>query len=175
MSPQQKDWLTRRGSLTWHLQLMGHVTLEVLSECMVPADSDQNGCLAVPLRASLWMREVMLLVEGNPMVVAHSVTPLQDSRSIWKAMRRLHTRPLADILYFDRAVERSMLVNRLLFQGHRLYRCAMKYGRDPNLRSRLWARRSVFIRHGAPLLVTEAFLPRFWRSLYLRDREYYER
>ncbi|GAB3625574.1 chorismate--pyruvate lyase [Pandoraea terrae] len=171
LSRHQKDWLTRGGSLTRHLKTLGHVTLDVLAERVVPADPDQHACLGVPPRTPLWARDVLQSIDGVPMVVAHSVTPLRFSRSTWQAMRRLKTRPLADLLYFDRAVSRSILVSRALAPAHLLHRAARQQGHDPHLRARLWARRSVFLRHGAPLLVTEAFLPRFWRRLAQADGE----
>ena len=135
----------------------------------MPADADQCRAIGVPLRTPMWARDVILLVDGEPVVVAHSVTPLAYSRSIWQAMRRLRTRPLADLLYHDPTVTRSMLVSCPLAPRHLLHGRARHDARDPlvgaNPRARLWARRSVFVRRGAPLLVTEAFLPRFWRRL----------
>lgn len=169
LSRRHKDWLTRGGALTRHLQALGQVSVQVLAERMLPADADQCRALGVALRTPLWARDVMLLVDGEPVVVAHSVTPLVNSRATWQAMRRLRTRPLADLLYHDPAVTRSVLVSRALGPRHLLHGRARHDARDPLLgeraQARLWARRSVFLRHGAPLLVTEAFLPRFWRRL----------
>lgn len=165
LSPAQKDWLTRGGSLTRHLQAFGRVKVVVLNESVVGADGDEHGCLAVAPRHPLWSRDVMLTVDGSPMVVAHSVTRLAHSRSVWQAMRRLRTRPLADLLYHDTTVTRSILVCRALGRRHMLHRLAWQSGAQAPLPPRLWARRSVFQRHGAALLVTEAFLPRFWDML----------
>ncbi|VVD94340.1 chorismate--pyruvate lyase family protein [Pandoraea terrigena] len=169
LSRRHKDWLTRGGALTRHLSTLGRVSVRVVAERVMPADADQCHALGVPLRTPLWARDVVLLVDGEPVVVAHSVTPLAYSRSIWQAMRRLRTRPLADLLYHDPTVTRSELVSCPLGPCHLLHGRARHDARDPlvgaNPRARLWARRSVFVRRGAPLLVTEAFLPRFWRHL----------
>ncbi|VVD88990.1 chorismate--pyruvate lyase [Pandoraea pneumonica] len=169
LSRRHKDWLTRGGALTRHLSALGRVTVRVVAERVMPADADQCRAIGVPLRTPMWARDVILLVDDEPVVVAHSVTPLVHSRSVWQAMRRLRTRPLADLLYHDPTVTRSVLVSRPLGPGHLLHARARHDARDPLIgltpRARLWARRSVFLRHGAPLLVTEAFLPRFWRRL----------
>ncbi|VVE05743.1 Chorismate pyruvate-lyase [Pandoraea eparura] len=169
LSRRHKDWLTRGGALTRHLSTLGRVSVRVVAERVMPADADQCRAIGVPLRTPMWARDVILLVDGEPVVVAHSVTPLAYSRSIWQAMRRLRTRPLADLLYHDPTVTRSVLVSCPLGPRHLLHGRARHDARDPlvgaNPRARLWARRSVFVRRGAPLLVTEAFLPRFWRHL----------
>lgn len=169
LSRHHKDWLTRGGALTRHLCALGRVSVRVVAERVMPADADQCRAIGVAPRTPMWARDVILLVDGEPVVVAHSVTPLTYSRSIWQAMRRLRTRPLADLLYHDPTVTRSVLVSSPLGPRHLLHGRARHDARDPligaNPRARLWARRSVFLRHGAPLLVTEAFLPRFWRRL----------
>ncbi|AJC21847.1 chorismate--pyruvate lyase family protein [Pandoraea pulmonicola] len=174
LSRHHKDWLTRGGALTRHLAALGRVSVRVVAERVMPADADQCRAIGVPLRTPMWARDVILLVDGEPVVVAHSVTPLAYSRSVWQAMRRLRTRPLADLLYHDPAVSRSVLVSSPLGPRHLLHGRARHDARDPlvgaNPRARLWARRSVFVRHGAPLLVTEAFLPRFWRRLQAGQR-----
>jgi chorismate--pyruvate lyase len=175
LSRHHKDWLTRGGALTRHLSALGRVSVRVVAERVMPADADQCRAIGVPLRTPLWARDVILLIDDEPVVVAHSVTPLAYSRSVWQAMRRLRTRPLADLLYHDPAVTRSVLVSRPLGPRHLLHGRARHDARDPLVgthpRARLWARRSVFLRYGAPLLVTEAFLPRFWRRLASTPRD----
>lgn len=165
LSFAHKDWLTRGGSLTRHLQSLGRVAVVVVHETVIGADDDEHGCLGVPRRTPVWSRDVLLTLDGQPVVAAHSVARLADSRTVWRAMRRLRTRPLADLLYQDTSVTRSPLVCRALPPNHRLHRIARATAAEMPLASRLWARRSVFLRHGAPLLVTEAFLPCFWRRL----------
>ena len=117
-------------------------------------------------RAPVWVREVVLSVEGTPFVAAHSIAPLAVSVGVWQAMRRLRTRPLAELLYSDSSVSRSALVSRRLTARHPLYRLAAREisGTQPHPQA-LVARRSVFERHGAPLMVTECMLPALWAHL----------
>jgi chorismate lyase len=146
----QHDWLTRGGSLTAHLARLGRVTVRVTREAVDCPWFDEHAALASAPRTPVWVREVILSVDGTPYVAAHSIAPLSASKGIWQAMRRLRTRPLAELLYSDPQVERSALVSRRVIAGHPLA---------------FAARRSVFQRHGAPPMVTECMLPALWRHL----------
>jgi chorismate lyase len=188
----QKDWLMRGGSLTRHLGTLGEVSVRVTREAVGIAWDDEARALQLERRAPVWIREVMLMVDGVALVAAHSVTPVVASRGVWQAMRRLRTRPLAELLYCDSTVTRSALVSRRVDGAHPLYRLAVKamdctsgvasqrprlsdMAPRPSLRltdsapadrrhpHAFVARRSVFVRHRTPLMVTECFLPDMWR------------
>lgn len=164
LSAAQKDWLTRGGSLTAHLRALGAVAVRVTREGVALPWADERAALGIAPRAPVWVREVVLSVDGVPFVAAHSVAPLAASAGVWQAMRRLRTRPLAELLYSDSSVARSSLVSRRLTARHPLYRLAARDvdGLPPHA---LVARRSVFERHGAPLMVTECMLPALWTRL----------
>ncbi|SIO67282.1 chorismate--pyruvate lyase family protein [Paraburkholderia phenazinium] len=165
-SRDQKDWLTRGGSLTAHLRTLGAVAVRVTREAVAMPWADEHAALGVESRAPVWVREVVLSVDGTPFVAAHSIAPLAASVGVWQAMRRLRTRPLAELLYSDSSVARSALVSRRLTARHPLYRLAAREigGVDSHPQA-LVARRSVFERHGAPLMVTECMLPALWAHL----------
>lgn len=160
----QKDWLSRGGSLTAHLRTLGVVRVRVTREAVDCAWPDECAALRVSPRTRVWVREVVLEVDGVPFVAAHSIAPLAESRGVWQAMRRLRTRPLAELLYADSTVARSVLVSTRLALRHPLAVLARRQieGRVPH---GLLARRSVFLRHGAPLMVTECMLPALWARL----------
>jgi chorismate lyase len=158
LSDTQKDWLTRGGSLTAHLRTLGAVTVEVTREAVDTAWRDEYKALGATPRTPMWTREVALKVDGVPMVVAHSIVALEHSTGVWQSMRRLRTRPLAELLYSDSSVSRSVLVNRRITARHPLHHLA-------DTRSTLVARRSVFERHGASLMVTECMLDALWTRL----------
>lgn len=168
LSPDQKDWLTRGGSLTAHLRTLGAVTVRVTNEAVALPWDDEYAALGLALRTPVWVREVVLSVDNTPFVAAHSIVPLAPSKGVWQAMRRLRTRPLAELLYSDSSVSRSSLVSRRLTARHPLYRLATRE-RDDRSAHALVARRSVFERHGAPLMVTECMLPALWTRLATRE------
>lgn len=163
-SAAQKDWLTRGGSLTAHLRTLGAVAVRVTREAVALPWADEHAALGLAPRAPVWVREVVLSVDGVPFVAAHSVAPLAASVGVWQATRRLRTRPLAELLYSDSSVARSSLVSRRLTARHPLYRLAVQEI-DATPPHALVARRSVFERHGAPLMVTECMLPALWAHL----------
>ncbi|MCZ2894849.1 chorismate lyase [Burkholderia thailandensis] len=162
----QKDWLTRGGSLTAHLARLGRVTVRVTRETVATPWADERGALACAPRAPVWVREVVLAVDGTPFVAAHSIAPLAASKGVWQAMRRLRTRPLAELLYSDPEVTRSALVSRRVIAGHPLFALA-SHALSPGHATphAFAARRSVFERRGTPLMVTECMLPALWRHL----------
>jgi chorismate--pyruvate lyase len=165
-SRDQKDWLTRGGSLTAHLRTLGAVAVRVTREAVALPWADEYAALGVECRAPVWVREVVLSVDGTPFVAAHSIAPLAASVGVWQAMRRLRTRPLAELLYSDSSVSRSALVSRRFTARHPLYRLAAReFGEGHPYPQALVARRSVFERHGAPLMVTECMLPALWAHL----------
>lgn len=162
LTDAQKDWLTRGGSLTAHLRTLGAVTVEVTREAVDMPWRDEWRALDVTPRTPVWTREVTLKVDGAPFVVAHSVVPLSHSTGIWQSMRRLRTRPLSELLYSDGSVSRSALVSRRITARHPLHRLASAHRESAHA---LVARRSVFKRHGAPLMVTECMLDALWTRL----------
>lgn len=163
-SADQKDWLTRGGSLTAHLRALGHVVVRVTREAVDMPWPDECAALGLAPRERAWVREIVLEVDGVPFVAAHSVTPLVASHGIWQAMRRLRTRPLAELLYTDSGVARSALVSRRVGARHPLHVLAARET-QAHVPHAFVARRSVFERHGAPLLVTECMLPALWTHL----------
>ncbi len=165
LSADQKDWLTRGGSLTAHLRTLGRVVVRVTREAVDMPWSDECAALGLAPRERAWVREIVLEVDGVPFVAAHSVTPLAASHGVWQAMRRLRTRPLAELLYSDSGVARSALVSRRVSARHPLYALAARESAPEPAHARFVARRSVFERAGAPLLVTECMLPALWSRL----------
>ena len=179
----QRQWLTHPGALTQGLRTLGVLTLRVLSENVCRARQDEAERLALPIGHALWQREVCMSISGVDCVVAHSVTSLEAAHGQWQAVRRLRNRPLADILYLDRAIVRSDFEFTTLKLGMPLYALtAIRTGPPlypltpqrlvhqpdplsqtlPASHTRVYARRSVFVRATQPLLVAEAFLPAFW-------------
>lgn len=158
----QKKWLMRPGALTAGLRQLGKMDLRVLDEYAQGVPLDEARAMGLAVRHPVWVREILMSVDGIDSVVARSLTPLKASHGVWQGIRRLRTRPLADMLYHDRTITRSPFVCRQLAWPVPFYATArgVQADTDPGA---LWARRSVFWRFGQPLLVAECFLPGFWR------------
>lgn len=158
------DWLQAPGSLSRHLAATGTCfEVQLLWQGLAPARPHEARGLGCAPGWPCLVREVLLRVDGLPLVCARSLAPHRSTRGAWRALRTLGGRPLAEILFQDPGVRRSPL--RVWRQ-----RAGSADVRHMNRRLRAagvplddggacWGRYSVFHRQGAPLLVQEVFLP----------------
>lgn len=159
-----RDWLRAPGSLSRRLALLGtRFEVEVLRQGVMPLRQQERRALGRPQRGCTWVREVILRVDGQPLVWARSSLHQSALAGPWRALKALSSRPLADLLYADRRVQRSDLKpRRLARHGHtrramqRQWLAATGAAPSPQM---LWSRNSVFTRGGAHLRVMELFAP----------------
>jgi len=118
---------------------------------------DESSLIGILPNQLAYTREVFLYADDRPVVFAHSTVAREHLFDAWSSLRSLGNRPLGAYLFAHPMVERKPLHFKSLQASHPLYKQAAKVLREPP--GRLWARRSLFILHGAPLLVTEVFLP----------------
>lgn len=159
-------WLQAPGSLSARLAATGEVfSVQVLSQGRQPLSLDEARALGgtgyFSGRLSGYAREVVLRVDGVAMVFARSVTTHHDSLGTWRSVRGLGSRPLADVLFRRTDIAREPLAFGKLQPASRLQRHVASQwldatGQAPDAAS-LSARRSVFVRRGAALLVMEVF------------------
>lgn len=150
-------WLTSRGSLT--ARIIGafrQFNLVRLAQRAAMPNVDERRELGLRAREFAIVREVLLRDETTPLVFAHSVAARRDLRGAWRGLSRLGARPLAEMLFHDQAVVRLPMEYKKLDRRHALYRRALEVA--PFAAREVWARRSVFLKRGRPLLVTEVFL-----------------
>lgn len=163
LTRNQHYWLFRPGALTGGLRRLGHVDLRVLEERPSPLKPSEAWMLARPAGTPVWLREIVMSIDGTHSVFARSFTPLAASHGMWQGMRRLRSRPLADMLYHDPEITRSRFFVSRLAPAHPMYRSIRRFMGDrcppPGA---MFARCSVFWRREEPLLVAECFLPEFW-------------
>jgi chorismate--pyruvate lyase len=165
-----RRWLTAPGSLTARLRALGPVDVLVQHQGtrrLWPAERRALGGLTAG-----HVREVILRVEGQPMVWARSVTSCRSLRGPWKALKGLGSRPLAELLFSHARVQREPLAPHLWRRGGpEQGRARRQWQGLPGMRSAApaitrapeRARASVFWHHGQPLRVMEAFSPRVRR------------
>jgi len=151
-------WLRTDGSLTLRIQQRcDNFSVCNVHNRLATAVYDETALLGLPTRNKIFTREVFLHADGKPVVYAHSVVAARHLCDAWHALRNLGNRPLGALLFAHPLVRRSMLHFHALKPNHLLYRRAAVVLDIPP--QKLWARRSLFILHDAPLLVTEIFLP----------------
>jgi chorismate--pyruvate lyase len=153
------DWLTAQGSLSEHIRRRCNKGFRVqrLFQGRSRALPDELACLDLPQGSFPLVREVLLLDGDIPLVFARSLAAAKYLDGPWRGLRGLGTKPLATMLFADPGIQRADLEYHHLTARTPLYRRAAKT--LDTLPDNLWARRSVFTRNRAPLLVTEVFLP----------------
>jgi chorismate--pyruvate lyase len=155
-------WLRDRGSLTWRIQQRcAKFSVRNVRSGLARIAQDESALLDIAPHQLAWSREVFLCAEGQPVVFAHSALAAGHLRGVWSEVRTLGDKPLGALLLAHPLVERQPLHFRVLRNTHPLYRRAAAVLAEPP--HRLWARRSLFHLHDAPLLVTEVFLPEILR------------
>lgn len=153
-----RAWLTDPGSMTFKLRARCQaLRVQRLRQRPGNALADECGVLGLTPRQPVEERDVILYCDGAPVIFGHTVTPLA-SASAWPFFRRLGVRPLGANLFSDPLVTRAPLQYARLHAQHPLVR---RIGRVIALDSTqpLYARRSLFRRHGSLMLVTDVFLP----------------
>lgn len=158
-----RAWLRASGSLSARLAAAGQrFSVQLLAHGRRALSVDEAQALGRPLARVGYVREVILRVDGVPVVFARSVTPQSASRGPWRAIRGLGLRPLADILFTGKGITRSPLAFTTLTASsplrRRVVRGWQQAGCGAVAAGAVPARRSVFVRRGAPLLVMEAFV-----------------
>jgi chorismate lyase len=170
----QRHWLKRPGALTVGLRQLGPLTLTVHREAVVRPSPDEARALGIARNEAVWVREISMAINNTIAVAARTVCALEHVRGSWNGLRHIAIRPLADLLYDDYHVKRSAFESARLYRPHPLARLSInvqikghREAFEPNFPTTanlvgLLARRSLFWRHDAPLLVSECFLPSFW-------------
>ncbi|WP_303787112.1 chorismate lyase [Azovibrio restrictus] len=156
--PAMQDWLTERGSLTARLRACCQTfELRCLTQRLEVLDADEAARLGVRPGSLAWVREVLLLTDGVPVIFAHTVMARRPRHPFDLRFGALGERSLGSLLFSDPGIARGPLEFRCLDQRHPLHRRAEAIlGPLP---ARLWARRSHFGRQAKGVLVTELFLP----------------
>lgn len=153
-----RGWLLDRGSLTRRIQYRCEkFRVRPVRQRLARPHSDERGVLGLHEGGWALIREVFLYCGDNPVVFAHSVLAMEHLRGEWRALSKLGDKPLGAALFANPMIRRAPLQFRRLDPHHALYRSACQAAPMPP--GHLWARRSLFILHGKPMLVTEVFLP----------------
>jgi chorismate--pyruvate lyase len=153
-----RSWLTDRGSLTQRIaDRCKRFRIEVVFQGLRRPTRDEAFLFPDRGRTHVLVREVYLCCGDTPVVFAHSVTRPRDVRGPWRSLIGLGNRSLGSRLFTDPRVRRCPLHQKKIGAGHELYARALQ--RAPRAAPSLWARRSLFLLHKSPILVTEVFLP----------------
>ncbi len=157
-NPGTVSWLLESGSITARLRRQWpDLKVTVLDEGMLVPTADERARLGLGTGTGCWVREVRLHDNGHQLIHARTVIPAWGDSNPWKVVGELGRRPLGELLFGLPDLTRSPLEFAL---------AAISASTGASLGQINPARRCVFEREGAPLLLTEAF-----ECLALRSQE----
>ena len=164
LPPALLPWLKDAGSLTARIRARcTRFEVRVLCQRLARVRRDEALLLGLRPGERAWVREVLLVADGRPVVFARSLLPPRNVRGAWNLFHGMGSRPLGQALFSDPAISRLPLACRRLdgrdARYHRAQAALTRYAPAQSLPRTLWARRSVFLLRGSALMVSEAFLP----------------
>lgn len=159
-----RPWLRDAGSLTARIRARcGRFAVQVVCQKLARVHRDEAVLLGLRPGERAWLREVLLLADGQPVVFARSLLPRRNVRGSWNLFHGMGSRPLGEALFSDPAISRLPLACRCLDRRdaryHRAEAALARHAPTQAMPRRIWARRSIFLLHGSALMVSEAFLP----------------
>jgi len=167
LSLMQKKWLTSQASLTKLLTEVadGDFAIDLQYEFFSSAiDELINGSVLATLNGSFFIRETILTGHKNPWVYARTAIPKKTLAAQYAALSQLGNSSLGNYLFSQTSLHRMTPEIAYLDKNNLLYRRASEAIQQSNLPN-LWARRSIFTVDEMPLLVSETFLPGFWKEV----------
>lgn len=142
-----RHWLLDSGSLTLRLIALkpGCFNVRLLREHYENVRYPE--CLDLELTSgqSVWVREVALCIDDQPVVYGRTVIPLTTIVGKHRRLQHLGNRSLGSYLFRQPGIQRQSLI------------AARVHSEDMSVN---WCRRSVFTLDGRPILVTESFADR---------------
>ena len=156
LPPNLTSWLNESQSLTQRLRnQFENIHVQVLFEKQETPFLTERQMLNVPEQRYCLVREVVLLSNQTPLILARTIIPTKTLNITQGNLARLGSRPLGEILFSTPSLERES--------------CGIVKV-EPNLwtknleiKTPLWGRRTQYSICKQPMLVSEFFLP----SLFL--------
>lgn len=157
LPPNLRTWLTDDSSLTERLVASGRGEFNVhrlYQGWEVPLPSERALLSLSPRKLAL-VREVVLLLDDQPVVFARSVFPITSLRGSLAHLRHLQNKSLGAILFKHPGMHRRPF-ELALMPGKSSYLPQSLQQSEP-----AWGRRSRFDIEGKQLMVSEVFLRAF--------------
>lgn len=135
----------------------GPVSVKVLCQRPGRLLRDEAGLMSDGGKRPL-IREVLLSVGGVPVLAARTVMPLRTVHGLNSGLLCMGTRPLGAVLFRNGPARWRRREAAFLPAGAALWN-RLGLSRWAEERHGLWARRTIYLLAGRPLLVNEVLLP----------------
>ena len=150
-----RAWLADSGSLTRRLQRRGRFRVAPRGQRLCRPRAEEARLLGLRPREAALVREVLLLLDDQPVVHARSVLPLATLRRGNQRLGHMAGRSLgAELFRRPRARRRAVWAARV----------PPAFLPPEAGDEAAWGRLSLFHKRDLPLLVAEVFLPALWRE-----------
>ena len=147
-----QSWLYESQSLTQRLRNQWkNITVHVLFEKQQTPFLTERRILNLPEKRYVLVREVVLLSNKTPLILARTVIPAATLKIAQGNLTRLGSRPLGEILFSAPSLKRELL-------GIALIEPCL-WSKEFSQTERLWGRRTQYSISEKPMLVSEFFLP----------------
>ncbi len=156
--PSCRGLVLSRDSLTRRLKRRCRTSfgVQVLSERFARPSPRERRLLGLHPRELCWIREVLLIGDGRPWVLARTLMPVTTLRGRFRRLRHLGRKPLGEVLFREHGWQRGPLeVGCFHSTG---------YGTAG------FARRSAFRNDRGIVLITEVFFPVLWEHQAISER-----
>ncbi|MCL1124036.1 chorismate--pyruvate lyase family protein [Shewanella surugensis] len=153
LNPSLHSWLLASDSLTLKLkEQCQHFEVKVLGEGM------HTSCIGeLPLQQTVWIREVLLCLDGQPWVFARTIIPEKLMIKKQADFLALGSKPLGELLFTKNEFVPGKIEIAKFSLSSRLAKFAASL--DQHVSEPLWGRRRYFHVDSEQLIVSEVFLP----------------
>ncbi len=150
MPSASRAWISSAGSLTRALQALGHFRVHRVRQSFQSPTAIEQQLLQLPSRRWALIREVLLMVNDQPVAFARSVIPLPSLTGRNRILGHMACRPLGAELFRAPGAQRQVVLEAVIPPAD--LPCGLS-------QVPCYGRQSLFLKRGKPLLVAEIFLP----------------
>lgn len=156
--PPYRELVLSRDSLTRRLKrrCRHHFGVRILSERFATPTPQERACLNLRPRERCWIREVLLMGDNEPWILARTLIPLSTLQGRFRRLRHLGRKPLGEILFREPGWQRGPL--------------DVGYDSRADDRNPGFARRSTFRNGTNTVLITEFFFAELWHHHPLSEQ-----
>ena len=158
-----QSWTYESGSLTQRLRnFYGNgVAVKILLQRWHKPFLSESRLLKLPEHRYSLTREVLLHVNGKPLILARTIIPATTIKTAKSNLSKLGNRPLGEVIFSYPKLERIAMDVTLIDPATWKQRAIAEAGIDQPI----WGRRTVYAIAHKQMLVNEFFLPEVLRHL----------
>jgi chorismate--pyruvate lyase len=155
------NWLRESGSLTRRLKLLcgEQFNVSVQYQHWAKPTVGEQHVLGIRNGEYANIREVMLRRQDEVLVVARTIIPRQMLVGRQRHLISLGTKPLGEVIFAEPGLKRSRFETAAINPQS----CQSQVLDDDDYNETIWGRRSCYILHHKPILISEIFLPALFR------------